>query len=123
MVPKRYARRHNMGVADMAVYLLVDIRNVGDPDKLAAYRSRVLATVEANGGRYLALGGPAEAVEGTWKIGTPVLLEFPSRAAFDAWYESDDYSPLLKLRLDATDGAALLIEGCDHPPAALVPGD
>jgi len=29
---------------------------------------------------------------------------------------------LRKLRLAATSGAALCIEGCKHPPAALLPG-
>ncbi len=106
----------------MPVYFLVNIREVRDPDRMAEYRSRVLATVEANGGRYLVLGGPAEAVEGSWEIGTPVLLEFPSRDAFDAWYGSDDYIPLRDMRLEATEGAALVLEGCEHPPAALAPG-
>ena len=105
----------------MAVYFLVDIKDVTDSDKLAEYRSKVLATVEANGGRYLALGGPAEVVEGSWAIGMPVLLEFPSRDAFDGWYNGDDYVPLRQMRLAATEGAALLIEGCEHPPASLVP--
>jgi uncharacterized protein (DUF1330 family) len=107
----------------MAVYFLVDIRDVTDPDKLSEYRSGVLATVEAHGGCYRVLGGPAEVVEGSWGIGTPVLLEFPSRTAFDSWYRSDEYSPLLQMRLDATEGAALVIEGCEHPPAALAPAD
>jgi uncharacterized protein (DUF1330 family) len=106
----------------MTVYFLVDIKDVSNPEKLAEYRAGVLATVEANGGRYLVLGGPADVVEGTWSIGTPVLLEFPSRIAFDGWYHSEEYAPLRKLRLDATSGAALCIEGCKHPPAALLPG-
>ncbi|WP_161555729.1 DUF1330 domain-containing protein [Mangrovicoccus ximenensis] len=104
----------------MAVYFLVDIRDVTDGDKLALYRSGVLATVEAHGGRYLVLGGPAETVEGTWTFGTPVLLEFLSRIAFDAWYSSADYEPLLELRLGSTTGAALLLDGCEHPPPSLV---
>ncbi len=104
----------------MPVYFLVNIREVTDPDKMDVYRSRVLATVEAHGGRYRIMGGPAEAVEGAWEIGTPVLLEFPSRTEFDAWYGSADYLPLRTMRLEATEGAALVIEGCEHPPAGLV---
>lgn len=105
----------------MNVYFLVDIREISDPDKLADYRTGVLKTVESHGGRYLVLGGPANIVEGAWTMGTPVLLEFPSRLAFDEWYDSADYAPLRKLRLESTTGAALCIEGCDHPPKALLP--
>lgn len=106
----------------MSAFLLVDVREVKDPDKLAAYRSGVLETVTAHGGRYRVLGGPAEVLEGEWPIGMPVIVEFPSRAAAEEWYHSDAYKPLLELRLQATDGAALLIDGCEHPPAALVAG-
>lgn len=105
----------------MPVYFLVDIAAVNDPDAMADYATGVLATVERHGGRYLVHGGPAETVEGAWRLGTPVLLEFPSRADFEAWYGSEDYAPLLRQRLAATEGAALLIEGCAHPPAALRP--
>lgn len=106
----------------MSAYLFVDVREVTDPDKLAAYRAGVLETVEAHGGRYLVLGGPAEVVEGDWPIGMPVIVEFPSRAVAEGWYRSEAYKPLLELRLQATKGAALLIDGCEHPPATLVAG-
>lgn len=105
----------------MSVYYLFDIRKVSDSGKLAAYRGRVLETVTAHGGRYRILGGPAEPVEGDWTIGVPVMIEFPDRASALAWYGSDAYAPLLALRRAAAECAALLIEGCEDPPAALLP--
>ena len=103
----------------MSAFVLFDVREVKDPEKLGAYQARVLETVDAFGGRYRVLGGPATALEGTWPIGTPVLIEFPSRAAAEEWYQSVAYRPLLALRREAADCAAVLIDGCVHPPEAL----
>lgn len=103
----------------MSAFMLFDVRGVTDHEKLGQYQARVLDTVDAHGGRYRVLGGPASVVEGSWTIGTPVLIEFPSREAAEAWYGSDAYRPLLTLRGEAADCAALLIDGCVHPPEAL----
>ena len=46
--------------------------------KMAEYRRRVLGTVQHYGGRYLAVGGKCEVVEGTWRPVLPVLIEFPN---------------------------------------------
>ena len=106
----------------MSAFFFFDVRSVNDPGKLAEYQAGVLGTVTGHGGRYRILGGRTELLEGSWTIGTPVLIEFPSRGAAEDWYESDSYRPLLALRREATDGAALLIDGCAHPPKALMPG-
>lgn len=103
----------------MSAFILFDIRDVRDPGKLGEYKARVLKTVEAHGGTYRVLGGPAEAVEGDLPMATPVLIEFPSREAALSWHGSEDYRPLLQLRSEAADCAALLIEGCAHPPAGM----
>ncbi|MDA7428967.1 DUF1330 domain-containing protein [Primorskyibacter aestuariivivens] len=105
----------------MSAFVLFDVRDVKDTEKLGQYQSGVLETVNAYGGRYRVLGGQAELIEGSWAIGMPVLIEFPSRAKAEDWYRSDSYRPLLALRREATEGAALLIDGCEHPPKALSP--
>jgi uncharacterized protein (DUF1330 family) len=40
-----------------------------------------------------------------------VILEFPSVQAAQAFYDSPDYAPLLKLRLDSTRSDAVIVEG------------
>jgi uncharacterized protein (DUF1330 family) len=52
-------------------------------------------------------------------LATPVLIEFPSAENAKAWHASEAYRPLRHLRQQGTDSAALLIHGCDHPPAGL----
>jgi uncharacterized protein (DUF1330 family) len=74
------------------------------------YRSRVLATVKHYGGRYLAVGGRCEVVEGTWRPVLPVLIEFLNLEPAKAWYGSDQYKELKALRLSATKGDVVFIE-------------
>jgi uncharacterized protein (DUF1330 family) len=95
----------------MPAYCFFDILAVTDQQKLAKYREGVFATVEQYGGRYLVLGGKTEIVEGSWRPVTPVIIEFPSIEQARMWYDSAEYAPLLKLRLEATRGNAVFIEG------------
>ncbi|MGQ0525936.1 MAG: DUF1330 domain-containing protein [Betaproteobacteria bacterium] len=95
----------------MTAYFFVDVAEVTDPEKLQAYRERVLATVERFGGRYLTVGGRFNVVEGEWTPVFPVLIEFPSLELAHRWYESEEYRPLKALRLAATKGHAVFIEG------------
>jgi uncharacterized protein (DUF1330 family) len=40
-----------------------------------------------------------------------VIIEFPTLEQAHKWYDSTEYAPLLKLRLEATRGTAVFIEG------------
>lgn len=74
----------------MAAYCFFDILEVTDPAKMQEYRSRITAVVESFGGRYLALGGPFDVVEGNGKPVFPVIIEFPSLEQAHRWYDSDE---------------------------------
>ena len=95
----------------MAAYYFVDVFEVTNQAKLEKYREGVFATVELYGGRYVVLGGECEVVEGDWRPTFPVMIEFPSVEQAKRWYASQEYEPLLKLRLESTRGNALFIEG------------
>jgi len=95
----------------MAAYFFFDLLEVTDEAKLGKYREGVAATVEKYGGRYLVIGGKCNRVEGSWSPTFPVMLEFPSLEQAHRWYDSAEYRPLLKLRLDAARGHAFFIEG------------
>lgn len=82
----------------MAAYCLFDNVEVLDPDGLASYVEAVGPTVQRHGGRYLAVGGAVEQVEGDLALTYPVLIEFPDIDAAHAWYDSADYEPLKALR-------------------------
>ena len=95
----------------MAAYCFFDVLEVTDPEKLERYREGVLATVELYGGHYLAVGGRCDIVEGQWRPVFPVLIEFPSREQAHRWYDSEEYRELKALRVAATRGNAVFIEG------------
>jgi len=95
----------------MPAYFLVDIREVKDAAKMEQYRARVRPVVEKFGGRYLVRGGPFQVVEGEWSPVFPVMVEFPSMEDARRWYDSEDYRELKKLRLAATSGSGVFLDG------------
>jgi uncharacterized protein (DUF1330 family) len=94
----------------MAAYVIGEI-DVTDAAAYDEYRKQVLATVQKYGGRFLARGGRAEALEGAAPPKRVVALEFPSYERALEWYRSSEYAPLIKLRQRASRGRLLLIEG------------
>ncbi|MGD9765624.1 MAG: DUF1330 domain-containing protein [Candidatus Binatia bacterium] len=95
----------------MPAYCYFDMLEVTDPAKMGKYREGVAATVEKYNGRYLVLNGRHDLVEGDYRPTFPVLLEFPSLEQAHRWYDSPEYRPLRELRLSATRGNGVFIEG------------
>ena len=94
----------------MATYLIGDIE-VHDPAAYETYRQQVPATIAAHGGRYLVRGGAAATLSGAWIPKRMVVLEFPTRAQFEAWWNSPEYQPLRALRESASTGSLVVVEG------------
>ncbi len=95
----------------MAAYCVFDIREIVDRAKMQKYREIVAASVEQYGGRYLALGGPFDVVEGGWKPVFPVIIEFESLEQAHRWYDSEAYREAKQLRLEGSRGDAVFIQG------------
>lgn len=102
----------------MAAYFLADVHEVTDPEKMESYRAGVFSTVAQYGGRYLTVGGRFDLLEGDWKPVFPVMIEFPSLQQAHRWYGSEEYRELKAIRLAATRGSAVLIEGTESAAAA-----
>ncbi len=95
----------------MPAYLIADI-TVHDPVAFEEYRKLVPATVAAYGGRYLVRGGKTEVLEGGWSPKRLIILEFPSMARAQEWYNSPEYKEkVMPLRLKASTGNAIFVEG------------
>jgi uncharacterized protein (DUF1330 family) len=94
----------------MAAYVVVDIE-VTDPAAFEEYRKAVPATIAQYGGRYIVRGGKSETLEGGWDPKRLVILEFPSTEAVKRWYCSEEYRPLLTIRLKASKGSLVLVDG------------
>jgi len=96
--------------------------DVTDPSWVRDYVNDVTPMVEAHGGRYLARTGQAELFEGERELPQVVLLiEWPSREAAEAFYESEEYRPYREARRAGSSGAFLLVAGEDSTARASVP--
>ena len=94
----------------MAAYVFVNIE-VTDPVKYEEYKRLALPTVTAHGGRYIARGGRAETLEGTWRPQRVVLLEFPSVQNAREWWDSAEYKPVKAIRHASARTEMMLVEG------------
>ena len=94
----------------MATYLILEI-DWHDPEKAKEYREKFGPPLEKYGGRTLC-AGPPQVIEGDWNPPRVVVLEFPGTASFRAWYGSEEYAPVLKLRMEgATTNKMVAVEG------------
>jgi uncharacterized protein (DUF1330 family) len=94
----------------MSAYMIAEI-DVVDPAAYEDYRKQVLAVVTKYGGKFIVRGGKIEPKEGGWTPKRIVVLEFPSLAQAQKWYDSPEYAPLIKLRQKASKGKLILVEG------------
>jgi uncharacterized protein (DUF1330 family) len=94
----------------MSAYLIADVE-VLDSAEYETYRQQVPATIAAFGGRYLVRGGALTVLEGTWSPKRCVILEFPSMAQLEAWYDSPAYVPLRAIRERSTKSNLVMVEG------------
>jgi uncharacterized protein (DUF1330 family) len=94
----------------MPAYVVANVR-VEDTERYPDYSAQVPATIERYGGRFLARAGRAERLEGSVEPERFVILEFPSYEQAKAWYESEEYRPLLELRQATSTGDLILVEG------------
>jgi len=94
----------------MPAYAIFDVE-IHDPDKYREYMVRVKPALEAAGARYLVRGGAHTVREGDWTPRRLVLLEFPSIAAFETFYNSPAYRELKSIRDAASSARAVTVEG------------
>ena len=94
----------------MSAYVIAEIE-VTDPAGYEEYRKQVLAVVTKYGGKFIVRGGKVDAREGGWNPKRIVLVEFPSLAQAQKWYDSEEYRALKALRLRTARGSVVLVEG------------
>jgi uncharacterized protein (DUF1330 family) len=94
----------------MAGYLIANME-VTNPAVFEEYRKQVSPIVAQYGGRYLVRGAEARVLEGNPPIKRLAILEFPSLAAAQKFYDSPEYKPVLGLRLASATSNVILVEG------------
>ena len=94
----------------MSVYLIVN-DSVTNEDSFAAYLSAVGETLKDRDVDVLVSTRAAETIEGQPAGPRVVVMRFPDRDAFREWYDSAEYQAIVGLRLDGTQGFAVLADG------------
>ena len=95
----------------MAAYIIVDLLEISDPATFQDYGQKAGPTVGKYGGKALVVRGKLETLEGQWKPGNVVVLEFPSVARAKEWYNSTEYQPLRAQRWKSSKANMILAEG------------
>jgi uncharacterized protein (DUF1330 family) len=94
----------------MAAYVIFDVE-IRDPGRYQEFMAKVKPALAEAGARYLARGGAHKVYEGDWSPRRIVLLEFPSIAAWESFYDGPVYQGLKSIR-DACSAARLVsVEG------------
>jgi uncharacterized protein (DUF1330 family) len=87
--------------------------DVEDEARYEDYKAQAGPSVVAAGGKYLVRGGDGEAMEGELPASRTVVLEFPTRAAALAWYQSPEYTEIRKLRAGIARATLYVVDGVD----------
>ena len=94
----------------MPGYVIADI-TVVDEALYEKYRALTPETISKYGGRFVVRGGAHETIEGDWKPGRLVVLEFDDIASAKQWYNSPEYSEARSIRHKAATDNMIFVEG------------
>jgi len=94
----------------MVAYVIVEIE-IADHVRYEDYKKLAAPTVIAHGGKYVIRGGKVETLEGSWKPGRIVVLEFPTMQHAREWWASESYRPAKELRQAIAKTRMIAVEG------------
>ena len=93
----------------MPAYVIA-MMTVTDSATYKKYTDRTPPTVKKYGGRFLTRGGPITCAEGQAYTGRMVILEFPHKAAAEAWIADPSYQDAVAFRQASSTMHHLLIQ-------------
>jgi uncharacterized protein (DUF1330 family) len=96
----------------MSTFVIFDVE-IRDPARYQEFMTGVKPALEAAGGRYLARGGAHQVHEGDWAPRRIVLLEFPSRAAWESFYNGPTYQGLKAIRDECSSARLVSVDGLE----------
>ena len=94
----------------MSAYVIFDVE-IRDPVRYQDFMKQVKPALDAAGARYLARGGAHKVYEGDWTPRRIVVLEFPSVAAWEAFYLGPVYQGLKSIRDECSSARLVSVEG------------
>lgn len=86
-----------------------------DAPKMQTYIPKALETMAPYAPEVLVLDEHSQVIEGSAPFPRTVIIKFPSREAAMDWYNSPEYQAVCALRLEATEGYSMLVDGFALP--------
>jgi uncharacterized protein (DUF1330 family) len=94
----------------MPAYLIVDCE-ISDPERYETYKALAPPAIAKYGGRYLVRGGDVTPLEGDWRPGRVVILEFPDVETAKRFYASPEYVVARSKRAGAATMNMIVVPG------------
>jgi len=94
----------------MAAYVIADV-DVNDPVKYEDYKKLTPGAVAKHGGRFIARGGQTATLEGNWRPGRVVIIEFPTFEQARSFYTSVEYTAARRARAGAATMKMIVVDG------------
>ena len=96
----------------MSCYFMIDVYIDGERGRgmYDSYIRKVRPTVESYGGRYLVRTENVCALSASRNPQRVIIIEFPSRAALDACFSSEEYRAIAGERTGSVDARAVIAE-------------
>ena len=93
-----------------AGYVIAQLK-VTNPDNYKEYVEKVTPLVKKFDGEFLVRNGEYKIFDGETQFPRIVMLKFPSYERTLQWYNSEEYEPIKKIRLDNSEGTNIIIKG------------
>jgi uncharacterized protein (DUF1330 family) len=94
----------------MAAYIIADV-DITDPVKYEDYKKLTPGAIAKHGGRFVARGGQMATLEGNWKPGRVVIIEFPTFEQARNFYTSVEYTAARRARAGAATFRMIAVDG------------
>lgn len=94
----------------MSAYFVFHNR-VHNAEKMQEYIPKALETMAPYKPEVLVLDENSEVIEGSTNLPRTIVIRFRSRDDAMAWYNSSEYAVVRPLRLAATEGFAVVVDG------------
>jgi uncharacterized protein (DUF1330 family) len=94
----------------MAAYLIYSRTEITDEEISTEYGRQVIPQIREFGGEVLVARGAVAPLEGDWNPLAITILKFDDRDAMMRWYDSEEYKPLKRMRLESNLGDMIVVE-------------
>ncbi len=96
----------------MSAYIIVDVE-INNHEDYEEYKKLTPDSVIAYDGSFIVRGGVTEVLEGDWKPGRIVVLEFPTVERAKQWWSSNDYAIAKSIRQQTAKTRMIVVEGVE----------